>query len=160
MRKIPIAAAALTFVLAGTSAIALPSGSSGPGLPSQGVLITKKPATVRLSQRDGYFMDHATAPPHASFGWHYHRTPVIVVITSGTLTLYDSSGSKCAPTRYHAGQGFIEPAHHLHLARNESDRPVSFYVVYIGVPPALRKHPSRLDVFGQPRPRKCPASIH
>lgn len=158
--RIHIGAVVVALTLAGTAALALAAGSSGPGLPSQGALIVKGPITVRLSQTNGYFMDHATAPGHASFGWHYHRTPVIVVITKGILTLYDSSGPTCTPHRYHVGQGFIEPAHHLHLARNESAKPVSFYVVYIGVPPSMRKNPSLLDVFGQPRPNKCPASIH
>jgi quercetin dioxygenase-like cupin family protein len=159
MKRVHLLMATIAALLAGAVAVAWGAGTSGPGLPSQGVLITSKPVTVQLSRTDGYFMDHATAPAGASFGWHYHRTPVIVVITKGTLTLYDSSGPRCSPTRYHAGQGFIEPAHHLHLARNESRAPVSFYVVYIGVPAGLRHHPAGLDVFGQPRPSKCPTSV-
>jgi quercetin dioxygenase-like cupin family protein len=82
-----------------------------------------------------------------------------VAVIAGTITLYDSTGPKCTATRYHAGQGFIEPANHIHLARNEGNTKAVIYGTYIGVSPHLRANPQLLDVFNQPRPSKCPASV-
>jgi quercetin dioxygenase-like cupin family protein len=147
-------------VLAASASVAVATSGSHPGLPSKGVLTVHKTISVQLSRAKGFYMAHAAAPGHADFGWHYHRTPVIVSMTRGTLTLYDSSDPTCSPHRYHAGQGFIEPANHIHLARNESGKPVSFYAVYIGVSAYLRAHPNKLDVFGQKRPSQCPPSVH
>jgi quercetin dioxygenase-like cupin family protein len=152
-----------TAALAATSgAFALaagPSPSITGGLLGAGVLTGAPHATVQLSHTNGFVMENASVPPAATFGWHSHRTPIVVGITAGTLTLYDSGGPKCTPHRYHAGQGFIEPANHLHLARNEGKTKVTLYATYIGVSPSLRANPNNLDVVNQPRPHKCPASV-
>jgi quercetin dioxygenase-like cupin family protein len=115
--------------------------------------------TVRLSDSNGFFMGSAIIPPGATFGWHSHMAPVVVAVTAGTLTLYDSNGAKCTPTRYRAAQGFIEPANHIHLARNEGKTKVVLYATYIGVPPRIRANPALLDVFNQPTPPTCPAGV-
>jgi quercetin dioxygenase-like cupin family protein len=72
--------------------------------------------------------------PGGSFGWHSHPSAVAVAIASGTLTLYDSSDPSCSPKQYSRGQGFVEPADHVHLARNEGATPVTLYATYLGVP--------------------------
>jgi quercetin dioxygenase-like cupin family protein len=82
----------------------------------------------------------------------------VVAVTAGTLTLYDGSGPKCTPRLYKAGQGFIEPANHIHLARNESRATASIDATYIGVSGRLRANPNDLDEGAQ-RPAKCPARI-
>jgi quercetin dioxygenase-like cupin family protein len=161
--KLRLALISTAAVAAASAAIALaagPSPSIGGAVFGSGVLIGVPSTKVHLSRSNGFFMASAIAPPGATFSWHYHRTPIVVVVTAGTLTLYDSSGPKCSPTRYHAGQGFIEPANHLHLARNEGKTRAILYATYIGVPPSLRANPNNLDVVGQPRPSKCPPSVH
>lgn len=102
----------------------------------------KKPADVVVAE--------ATVPPGASFGWHYHRAAVAAVIKSGTLTLYDSADRTCTGTRYSAGEGFTERAGHVHLARNETHKPVVVLVTYLGL-----KHGVNPDV-PSPRPGNCP----
>jgi quercetin dioxygenase-like cupin family protein len=156
----------VTFLTAATvasaAAIALAAGPSptiGGAAFGSGALIGRDSTNVHLSHHSGFFMASAIMPPGTTFGWHYHATPVVVAVTAGTLTLYDSSGPSCTAHRYHAGQGFIEPAHHIHLARNEGKTRVILYATYIGVSPKARANPSLLDVFNQPRPRKCPASV-
>jgi quercetin dioxygenase-like cupin family protein len=110
---------------------------------SQGYTIdVKKPADVLVAE--------ATVPPGASFGWHYHRAAVAAVVKSGTLTLYDSADRTCTPTRYSAGQGFTERAGHVHLARNETHKPVVVLVTYLGL-----KHGVNPDV-PTPSPGNCP----
>ena len=149
-------------LVASAAAIAFAAGPSptiGGAAFGSGGLIGRSSTTVHLSQRSGFFMGSAIFPPHTSFGWHYHRTPIVVDVTAGTITLYDSSGPQCTATRYHAGQGFIEPAYHLHLARNEGNTRAILYATYIGVSPHLRANPQLLDVVSQPRPSKCPATV-
>jgi quercetin dioxygenase-like cupin family protein len=73
-------------------------------------------------------------PPGGSFGWHSHPSAVAVAVTSGTLTLYDSSYPGCRAKRFSRGQGFVEPRNHVHLARNEGSKPVTLYATYLGVP--------------------------
>ena len=68
-------------------------------------------------------------------GWHSHAGPVFVEVVRGTLTLYEANDPKCAGTRYPAGTGFLEPGHgNVHDARNETNKPVDIYAVYI-LPP-------------------------
>ena len=101
MRRLVIVVA-LVGALTATAA-ALAAGSSpiaekvlGAGGISDGYTINvKKPGDVVVAE--------ATVPPGASFGWHSHRAPVVVVVKSGTLTLYDSSDKACAPERYATG---------------------------------------------------------
>ncbi len=153
---------AFTTAVLAASASALaagPSPSITGGVIGTGALTGRSSAIVRLSPSSGFVMENASVPALATFGWHYHRTPVVVAITAGTLTLYDSSGPACTPHRYHAGQGFIEPASHLHLARNDGKTAVTLYATYIGVAPSSRANPNNLDANNQPRPHKCPASI-
>jgi quercetin dioxygenase-like cupin family protein len=149
-------------LVASAGAIALAAGPSptiGGANFGSGVLIGAPSTTIHLSHSSGFFMGSAIFPPHTTFGWHYHRTPIVVAVISGTLTLYDTSGPKCTATRYHAGQGFIEPANHVHLARNEGSTRAVVYGTYIGVSPHLRANPQLLDVVNQPRPHKCPANV-
>jgi hypothetical protein len=40
-----------------------------------------------------------------AFGWHYHNGPVIVTVTAGTLTYYDS---ECRTFDLSAGHSYIE----------------------------------------------------
>jgi quercetin dioxygenase-like cupin family protein len=155
--------ALITGALLATAAAAAfaagPSPSITGGVSGTGVLIAPSSTTVHLSRSSGFVMENATVPPGATFGWHYHRTPIVVAITAGTLTLYDSGGPKCTPHRYGPEQGFVEPANHVHMARNEGTTTVSLYATYIGVPRGLRANPNNLDVNNQKRPSKCPASV-
>ena len=59
---------------------------------------------------------------------------MVAAVTAGTLTLYDSSDSKCTPQRIAAGNAFTEAANHVHLARNEGKTPVHVLVAYLGAP--------------------------
>jgi quercetin dioxygenase-like cupin family protein len=153
------------LVLAVASAVlgvgaALASAGGQPisgGLVGSGVL-TYTTASVELSQSKGFVMEWAKVPPGQSFGWHLHREPVAVAISVGTLTLYDAKDPNCAATRYSAGQGFVEPANHIHIARNEGTKTVSLYAIYLGVPGQWRKNPTPLDAYVK-APGNCPASV-
>jgi quercetin dioxygenase-like cupin family protein len=151
---VALALAALTGAVAVATAGGRPISG---GLLGTGVL-TRGSATVQLSSTNGVVMEWAKLAPGASFGWHFHRRPVAVAVTAGTLTLYDGSDPTCTPRRFSAGEGFVEPANHVHVARNEGEKPVSLTVVYLGVPGDWRKNPTPLDAYVK-SPGNCPADV-
>ena len=160
-RHVAALTAGTLLATAGAAALgATPSPSIGGGVLATGVLKGHSSITVRLSHSNGFVMENATVPAGTTFGWHYHRTAVIVAVSAGTLTLYDPSSPHCIAHRYRAGQGFIEPANHIHLARNEGKIGVTLDATYISVPASLRANPNDLDVSNQPFPHNCPPSVH
>jgi quercetin dioxygenase-like cupin family protein len=103
----------------------------------------RSPQTLHVKP-GAMIVDSITIAPGGDFGWHTHGSPVAVVVTGGTLTVYDPSVNDCAPFRVSKGQAFIEPANHLHLARNDGTAPVTLYATYLGLPKgALANHPGK-----------------
>ena len=157
MKPLAAVAALVALVVSAPLAAATTPEPTG-GLSSTGVL-TYGTSHVSLSATKGYVMEWAKLPPDASFGWHFHRAPVVVAITAGTVTVYDSADKSCTPHRYHAGQGFIEPANHVHVMRNDGTTTASLYAVYMGVAANYRANPTPLDAYVK-SPGNCPARIH
>lgn len=60
-----------------------------------------------------------TVQPGGNSGWHSHPGPVILQVTSGTMTFYESEDPSCTPVVRTVGQVFIETGEHSHLGRNE-----------------------------------------
>jgi quercetin dioxygenase-like cupin family protein len=98
-----------------------------------GVGTMKAPSTIKATA-GSMIVDSITIKPGGNFGWHTHGSAVAVVITGGTLTVIDPSVSNCSPFKVSKGQSFVEPANHLHLARNDGTKPVTLYAIYLGVP--------------------------
>jgi quercetin dioxygenase-like cupin family protein len=134
MKRLLIVAALLATLA--TTAAALAAG--GPAITEKilGAASISHPYTIQVRKPADVIVAKATVPAGASFGWHSHRAAVAAVVKSGTLTLYDSADRTCTPQRYHAGQGFIEQPHHVHLARNEGRTKAVVLVTYLGL--ALR----------------------
>ena len=77
-----------------------------------------------------------TINPGGSTGWHSHPGPAFIVVTQGTLTLYDGDDPTCTPHRYGPGTGFLDPGlRRVHIARNEGTTPVTVVQTYLNVPP-------------------------
>ena len=89
--------------------------------------------TVNVTSPTDVVVAEASVPPGSSFGWHYHRAAVAVVVKSGRLTLYDSADRTCTPRRYSTAQGLVEHKNHIHLARNEGPKPVVALVIYLSL---------------------------
>lgn len=115
------------------SAAALASGGHKISEKVLGAASVAEPISIQ-SDQPGVVVARAVVPPGASFGWHSHRSAVVAIVRSGTLTLYDGSDPTCTPHRYSAGHGFTEAANHVHLARNEGRRAVVVLVTYLGLP--------------------------
>ena len=148
MKRVLIAAALLTTL--GATSAALATSAAPITEKVLGAAGISQRYSIKVTQPADVVVAQATVPPGASFGWHYHRSAVVVVVKSGTLTLYDSADRTCTPQRYSAGQGFTERPHHVHLARNEGRRPAVVFVTYLGL-----KHGVNPDVPA-PSPGNCP----
>ena len=148
MKRLIVTAALLTAL--GTTAAALATGASPITEKVLGAATISQRYTIPVTKPADVVVARATVPAGASFGWHYHRAAVVVVVKSGTLTLYDSADRTCTPQRYSAGQGFTERPNHVHLARNEGRKPVVVLVTYLGL-----KHGVNPDVPAR-SPGNCP----
>jgi len=90
-----------------------------------------------------------TTPP-GSTGWHSHPGPSIVLVKSGTASVYQGDDATCTPVRIPAGSGFAEPGGvHVHMVRNEGTGPLVLQVFQI-VPAGA---PRRIDAPANPA---CP----
>lgn len=81
-------------------------------------------------------------------GWHSHPGPSLITVTLGEITAYESDNPACAPTRYHAGEGFVDFGDHAHLLRNELGAPAETVAVQFLPAGATR----RID---EPKPTNC-----
>jgi quercetin dioxygenase-like cupin family protein len=115
-------------------AAAAPSIGAAPLVIAKPLAVGTMPATVIHAKAGAMLLDSITVKPGGSFGWHTHVAPVAVVVTAGTLTVRDPTVGKCAPFEVHKGQAFVEPANHVHLARNDGTTKATAYAMYLGLP--------------------------
>jgi len=56
-----------------------------------------------------------------STGWHSHPGHSLIIVTSGTLTNYESDDPECKPQVYTQGMSFVDGGgKHVHIIRNET----------------------------------------
>jgi quercetin dioxygenase-like cupin family protein len=93
-------------------------------------IIAKDPSDVYIASN--------TVAPGGYSGWHTHPGPSVVLVKSGTATVYDGDDPNCMPVRYPAGTGFIDAGGgHVHMVRNEGTDPlvtVAFQIIPMGAP--------------------------
>jgi len=70
-------------------------------------------------------MAQITVNPGGSSGWHSHPGGAIIVVQTGTLTVYRSIGSQCQTSTYSAGQAFIERPGEVDNVLNTGTAPMS-----------------------------------
>src|SRR6476661_7257261 len=65
--------------------------------------------------------------PGGTFGWHSHPGPSLVIVKSGTLSVYHAPA--CKPQLYGPGSAlgstFVDQGHDLHMVRNNSSTVVA-----------------------------------
>jgi len=83
-----------------------------------------------------------TALPGFSSGWHKHTGPVIIAVTSGSLTFHRGN---CSATTVTAGQSYFEPPGEAILARNEDATQQAAWITTQIIPPGAAK---RVDIAG------------
>jgi quercetin dioxygenase-like cupin family protein len=70
------------------------------------------------------YVQQNTWQPGGSTGWHTHPGPSFVIVTLGSVTVYNGDDPTCTPHVYTANtanNAFIDPGDgHVHLVRNET----------------------------------------
>ena len=106
--------------------------------------------TIPLQFGTDVAMVQITVNPGGSSGWHSHPGGAIIVVQTGTLTVYRSLGSQCQPTSYSAGQAFIERPGEVDDVLNAGTVP---YVLFVTFPRVPQGGSTRTD---EPDPGTCP----
>ncbi len=75
--------------------------------------------------------------PGGSTGWHTHPGPSLIIVTAGTLTVYEGGDRSCTPHRYSAngtngGNAFLDlGGGDVHVIRNEGTEVASTIAVQL-----------------------------
>ena len=80
--------------------------------------------------------------PGGSSGWHTHPGPSLVIVTQGTVTVYEGDDPSCTPHVYSAGgsNAFVDVGGGaVHLVRNESTAEARTVVVQLIPAGAVRR---------------------
>jgi quercetin dioxygenase-like cupin family protein len=152
MRNTVIAVAALLAAIAAVAvgtAVATPGSGIGATILARGTLDGHFKLKLRDSSNAGdAIVQQLIVAPGGQTGWHSHPGPAIVVVKSGSFTLYDGD---CAATTYSAGKVFVDSGYgHVHIGRNEGTTSAELWVTYLDVP--VGESP-RIDV--DPAPANC-----
>jgi quercetin dioxygenase-like cupin family protein len=132
--KVKLLGAALVAALVSVA----PSAGAGAPIVATPLGVGTMQATTIHAKAGAVVLDAIKIAPGGNFGWHTHGSAVAVVVTAGTLTVFDPDVAKCAPFKVSKGQSFIEPAGHVHLARNDTKTPVRLYAMYLGIPKGVQ----------------------
>ena len=127
--KVTLVTAAVALVVAASSFAAAPPIIAK----ALGVGTIKTPMTLQVKP-GAMVVESFRVAPGGNFGWHVHGSAVAVIVTGGTLTVFDPTVNDCAPFKVSKGQAFIEPPNHIHLARNDGTTPATVIATYLGVP--------------------------
>jgi quercetin dioxygenase-like cupin family protein len=108
--------------------------------------------TSQVRKAEDTVMQQIVFAPDSFSGWHSHPGPAIALIKTGQLTLYSEDDETCTGRTLWAGQAFIQPAGHVHFARNSSTSvSTEVWVTYLDVAPGSAS--PRID---EPSPGNCP----
>lgn len=119
--------------------LAVPAAAT-PGEGASGTIIARGASTEKVKTRGHQPYDvvvqQITVAPGGHTGWHTHPGSAIAVVTSGTLTIYDSDDPSCTGRDYAAGEVYLDPGYgHAHLGRNENTTErLEITVTYLDVP--------------------------
>jgi hypothetical protein len=132
-----LAAVATAGAIAAGAALATPgSGVLGAPILARGTLDGHFKLKLHKSSNQGdVAVQQVTLAPGGSTGWHTHPGPAVVIVKSGSFTLYDAHDDTCTGTPYSAGQVFVDSGYgHVHIGRNEGATNTELYVTYLDVP--------------------------
>lgn len=81
------------------------------------------------------FVQNNTWQPGGTTGWHTHPGHSLIIVTAGSVTVYEGDDPSCEPHVYTAGMGFVdEGGDHVHVIRNQE--PVEARTVAVQLIPA------------------------
>ena len=141
-------AAALAMTALGVAASVLAAGPAravppagviteilGSGTTLGGFKIHVDGIKVESKHAAGFTITHLTFAPGGTTGWHVHPGPVLVIVTTGSVTKY--SADDCTAQAYTAGQAFVEngPTDE-NMVRNDGSVPAETIVMVLTRPGA------------------------
>jgi quercetin dioxygenase-like cupin family protein len=129
-------------------------GTAGSGVISATVVATgtaQDKIKTRGNQPYDVVVQNVTIAAGGYTGWHTHPGMAVVVVKSGTLTIYHGDDRTCTPHVFTAGQVFIDQGYgSVHIGRNEGATPLELWTTYLDVPVGGA---FRIDM---PAPGNCP----
>jgi quercetin dioxygenase-like cupin family protein len=105
-------------------------------------------ARIKTKRASDLYVLQNTIPPGKTFGWHSHPGPSLVIVKSGTASVYLAADPTCRPHVVPAGSGFVDQGHDVHVVRNEGS--VDLVTVVVSLVPA--GFARRID---EPSPGNC-----
>ncbi len=109
---------------------------------------------IKTEGSSNLYVQQNTWQPGGSTGWHTHPGPSFVIVTQGSLTVYEGNDPTCTPHVYTAGtanNSFVDiGGGDVHLVRNETASVATAIAVQLIPAGAVR----RQDV--SPAPGNCP----
>jgi quercetin dioxygenase-like cupin family protein len=152
--KHPVRWALLSVAIAGVvTAVAVGSGAATPSSGLVNILLARgndvADGTLPIQAGTDVVMAQITVDPGGSSGWHSHPGGAIIVVKTGTLTVYRSIGSQCQANTYSAGQTFIERPGEVDDVVNTG---TIQYVLLVTFPRVPQGEPPRID---EPDPGTC-----
>ena len=114
-------------------------------------------ATKVAKVRSGDVVEqHIIIGPGGNTGWHTHPGPSLVIVTQGTVAVYDGDDPTCTPHLYTAGtsnNSFLDiGGGDVHMIRDESGAPAQTIAVQL-VPSGSTRRIDR----DNPYPGTCPS---
>ena len=107
---------------------------------------------IDSEKRTEVVMPQITIHAGASSGWHTHPGPGFIIVTSGTLALYQVIDNRCVKSTYGPGHGFVETPGVVHIARNEgASGDMTAVATFLDVAPGTTTYKSIV-----PAPAACP----
>jgi quercetin dioxygenase-like cupin family protein len=67
-------------------------------------------------------------------GWHVHPGPTFGVVTQGEVEFTRLTKEGCVKQVFGPGEGFLEPANEVHIARNAGEEPLVIYLTRLNIP--------------------------
>lgn len=99
------------------------------------------------------YVQQNTWQPGGTTGWHTHPGPSFVIVTQGSVTVYDGDDPSCTPHVYTAdtaSNAFVDPGDgHVHVIRNETGVVAQTIAVQLIPTGAARRQDA-------PNPGTCP----
>lgn len=123
--------AAAVAIAAGGTALGTPGSGATATAPIRGTAEDK--IKTRGNQPYDVVVHTITIAPGGHSGWHTHPGQAIVLVKSGTFTVYDAK--TCTPEVYRAGEVFVDRGYgDVHIARNNGTQATELHVTYLDVP--------------------------
>jgi quercetin dioxygenase-like cupin family protein len=105
-------------------------------------------ARIKTKRASDLYVLENRIPPGKTFGWHSHPGPSLVIVKSGTASVYLAADPTCSPHVVPAGSGFVDQGHDVHVVRNQGRVDLVTVVVSL-VPEGFAR---RID---EPSPGTC-----